>query len=207
MPPARGRGEGWCRGAWSRGRGQDRATATWAAQRLDIGPPQWPSLTLRPLVLGPDDIPVVTDPDKVAQDLPMAVLSAVLHHRDPEIKAILEAMVPVLRDLQERDEDSAEIYIELTQQGLEKSPAADLWRRLVAVDTSFFKSSLAEEIRDEGRAQGMAESILLLLDRRGIEVSDHVRDRIMSCTGLETLSLWLDRAITATSTTEILTEA
>ena len=183
------------------------------------------------LAPAPPPVPVVTDPGKVAQDLPMSVLSALLHHRDPEITAILEAMAPVLRDLQERGEDTAEIFIELTTQGLDKSPAIDFWRNLVAVDTSFFKSSLAEELRDEGRAQGMAkgmaegiaqgvaeglaqgkakgraEDILFLLDRRGIEVSERDRHRIASCDDLDVLARWFDRAITASSAAEIFTEA
>ncbi|MGW2705246.1 hypothetical protein [Streptomyces sp. NPDC001340] len=197
---------------------RDRSTAVWAARHLDIGPPHWPSLTLRPLVLGPDNVPVISVPDKVADDIPMAVLSAVLHHRDPEIKAILEAMAPVLRDLQERDEDAAEKYIELTQQDLDKSPAADLWRHLVAVDTSFFKSSIAEELRDEGRAQGLAkgmaqgkskgkaEAVLRLLERRGIAISDGTRDYVTSCDDLDLLNVWFDRAITATTTAEVFAE-
>ncbi|WP_316773540.1 RpnC/YadD family protein [Streptomyces sasae] len=186
---------------------QDRATATWAARHLEIGPPQWPSLTLRPLVLGPDNVPLVTSPDKVAHDLPMAVLSAVLHHRDPQIEAILKAMAPVLRDLQEHDEDTADIYIELTQQGLEKTPAADLWRHLVAIDTSFFTSSLAEELRDEGRvegkAQGVAESLLLVLAGRDIEVSEEARERITTCDDHDVLTTWLTRAMRAASTAEV----
>ncbi|GDY63563.1 hypothetical protein SAV14893_029560 [Streptomyces avermitilis] len=31
---------------------QDRNTAAWAALPVDIGPPEWPALTVRPLVLG-----------------------------------------------------------------------------------------------------------------------------------------------------------
>ncbi|RPE41495.1 hypothetical protein EDD90_4581 [Streptomyces sp. Ag109_O5-1] len=190
---------------------QDRATATWAARHLEIGPRQWPSLTLRPLVLEPDNVPIVTSPDKVAHDLPMAVLSAVLHHRDPQIEAIPKAMAPVLRDLQEHDEDTADIYIELTRQGLEKTLAADLWRHLVAIDTSFFTSSLAEELRDEGRAegraegkaQGVAESLLLVLAGRDIEVSEEARERISTCDDHDVLTTWLTRAMTAASTAEV----
>ncbi|MGW2637647.1 hypothetical protein [Streptomyces sp. NPDC001348] len=184
----------------------DRATAAWAARHVEIGPSQWPALTLRPLVLGPDNVPVMTTPATVADDLPMTVLSAVLHRRDPEVKAILEAMAPVLRDLQGHDEDTADIFIELTAQGLGKTPAAELWRRLVAVDTSFFKSPLAEELRDEGRAEGKAEAILRLLDRRGIEVSDKERERIATCDDLDLLDLWFDRAISATSARQVFTE-
>jgi hypothetical protein len=200
----------------------DRSTAAWAAQQVDIGPSAWPSVTLRPLVLGPDNVPVVTTPEEVAGDLPMTVLSAVLHRKDPEIKAILETMAPVLRDLQKHDEETAEIFIELTQQGLDRSPAADLWRSLVAVDTSFFKSSLAEELRDEGRAQGLAmgqaegkakgmaegkaEAILRLLERRGVQVPESVRADVLSRDDLDLLDTWFDRAITATSASEVFAE-
>ncbi|MFI2204107.1 hypothetical protein ACH47Z_25650 [Streptomyces sp. NPDC020192] len=184
----------------------DRSTARWAAQHVEIGPPEWPCLTLRPLVLGPNNIPVVTTPEEVAHDLPMTVLSAALHRQDPEIKAILEALAPALLELQERDKDTAEIFIELTQQGLDRSPAASLWRSLVAVDLSFFKSSLAEELRDEGRAKAKAEDVLRLLDRRGVEIQDEARERVTSCDDLDLLNVWFDRAITATSASEVFTE-
>jgi hypothetical protein len=117
----------------------------------------------------------------------------------------------ITRARQERDEDTADIFIELTAQGLGKSPAAELWRRLVAVDTSFFTSPLAEELRDEGRAEGRAEgkaeAILRLLDRRGIEVSSQERERIAACDDLDLLDLWFDRAIAARSAREVFAEA
>ncbi|MGW6902902.1 hypothetical protein [Streptomyces sp. NPDC054940] len=77
----------------------------------------------------------------------------------------------------------------------------------MAVDLSFYKSPIAEEIRDEGRAEGRtegrAEDILRLLDRRGIDVSNDDRERITSCDDLGVLGRWFDRAITAASTTEV----
>ena len=76
----------------------------------------------------------------------------------------------------------------------------------MAVDLSFFQSPLAEEIRDEGRAEGRAGAILRVLDRRGIDVSDEDRERIASCDDLDMLDLWLDRAITATSASEVFME-
>jgi hypothetical protein len=182
---------------------------------VDIGPAHWPALTLRPMVLGPNNIPVFTTPDKVAQDPSMSVLSAVVHRRNPEIKAILDTMAPALRALQDRDEDTAEKLIELTLQGLDKTPAADLWRELMAVDLSFFQSSVADELRDEGRAQGKAEgvaqgkaeAIVFLLERRGIDLSEEDRERITFCDDLDVLGRWFERAITATSVAEVFTKS
>ncbi|MFJ8538829.1 hypothetical protein [Streptomyces sp. NPDC093591] len=179
---------------------QDRATAEWAARPVRFGPPQWPLLILRPLVAGPHNMPVITDPDEVRMDLALATLSAITHATDPHIGPILKAMTSVLQDTPEAVADP---IIELIAQGLGKHPAAQLWRKLVAVDLSFYKSYISEEIRDEGRAQRASEDILRILDRRGINISDDDRRRIMSCDDLDVLGRWFDRAITAESTTEV----
>ncbi|WP_254885515.1 hypothetical protein [Streptomyces sp. NA02950] len=55
----------------------DEATARWAAQPIRLGIPDCPSLTVRPLVLGPGNTPVVTDAKDVVRDVPMAVFSAI----------------------------------------------------------------------------------------------------------------------------------
>ncbi|MGR8008920.1 hypothetical protein [Streptomyces hypolithicus] len=72
----------------------------------------------------------------------------------------------------------------------------------MAVDPSFFRSETAQRVRSETRA----EDILLLLAQRGIETSDTDRDRISSCTDLDTLRTWLTRAITVSSTEALFAE-
>ncbi|MGW1403806.1 hypothetical protein ACWCRF_35380 [Streptomyces sp. NPDC002405] len=185
----------------------DRSTAAWATQQVDIGPPQWPSLTLRPLVLGPDSLPVIDSAEEAARDVSLTVLSAALHRRDPDADVILKALATALKDLLTDDENTAGILIELTEQGLGKTPAADLWRHLMAADLSFFQSQTAQNLRAEGRAEGRvegrAEDVLLLLERRGVEISEQDRERIVGCADLDTLSIWFARAITATSTAEL----
>ncbi|MFF3687549.1 hypothetical protein [Streptomyces sp. NPDC002187] len=74
------------------------------------------------------------------------------------------------------------------------------------MDLSFFKSPISEEIRDEGRAEGRAEDILLILERRGVDVPDEARERITDSGDLDILSRWLVRAVTASSAEEIFTE-
>lgn len=76
----------------------------------------------------------------------------------------------------------------------------------MAVDLSFHKSWLSEEIRDQGRTQSRAEDIRLLLERRGIDVSEADRRRITSCDDLDTLGRWFERAITAASVEEVLAD-
>ncbi|MGW2636340.1 hypothetical protein [Streptomyces sp. NPDC001348] len=177
---------------------QDHATAEWAAREVSFGPRQWPLLTLRPLVAGPHNMPVITDPAEVRKDLAVATLAAITHAKNPDAGAILKSMTTVLRDT---PQSIANPIIELIAQGLGKHPAAQLWRKLVAVDLSFYKSPLSEEIRDEGRAEGearrAAEDVLDVLDVRGIDVPEAVRERITGCGDPETLRHWHRRAVTA----------
>src|SRR5690349_12053973 len=48
-----------------------------------------------------------------------------------------------------------------------------------------------------GQAEAKAQAILKLLWRRGIAIPPNTQRMITSCTDLETLDLWFDRAITA----------
>ncbi|NED77396.1 hypothetical protein G3I51_34775 [Streptomyces sp. SID9944] len=77
----------------------------------------------------------------------------------------------------------------------------------MVVDLSFYKSSLSEEIRDEGRTEGRAqrgaEDILLVLETRGIDVPDDIRGRITACDDPELLRRRLARAVTVPSAQEI----
>ncbi|MFL1382145.1 hypothetical protein, partial [Nocardiopsis protaetiae] len=53
------------------------------------------------------------------------------------------------------------------------------------------------EGREEGREEAAANSVLRILNKRGLTVSDDVRARIESCDDLDTLYSWVDKAIDA----------
>ncbi|MGV9667192.1 hypothetical protein [Nocardia niigatensis] len=184
---------------------QDTSTARWAEGPLTIGPRQWTSLVVRPLVLGPHNVPAVSDPCIAAGDIPLAALSAITHANDAGIGAILKALATALQSI---DEDDALIFAELTELGLGKSPAAQTWRQLMTVDLSFFRSETSQRLRAEGRVEGrvqtLIDAILRSLRARGIEVSQDARQRIESCRELDTLDAWFDRSLTASSIAEIL---
>ncbi|MGW4162811.1 hypothetical protein [Streptomyces sp. NPDC004788] len=195
---------------------QDRATAEWAGQAVAAGPSYMPTLTVRPLVVGPHNMPVITDPAQARADLVLATLSAITHAGDPDIGAILEALSTALRDV---PENVADPIVEFTAQGLGNRPAMEIWRNLVAADLSFYKSYLSEEIRDEGRTEGRAEgkaegkaeglaqgsvdAILIILEQRGLDVPDDVRERVTGCDDPEVLRRWVARAVTVSSAEEI----
>jgi uncharacterized protein YbjT (DUF2867 family) len=62
------------------------------------------------------------------------------------------------------------------------------------------------EGKAEGKAEDRASLILRVLDKHGVSVPEDTRDRITSCTDLDTLALWFDRALTATAAEDLFVE-
>uniref|UniRef100_A0AAU3GV12 DUF4351 domain-containing protein n=1 Tax=Streptomyces sp. NBC_01401 TaxID=2903854 RepID=A0AAU3GV12_9ACTN len=81
----------------------------------------------------------------------------------------------------------------------------------MAIDLSFFRSESSQRLRAEGkaegRAEGRAEAVVTVLEQRGIAVGDTVRSRVLDCTDVETLDLWLSRALTATTAEDLFNQA
>ncbi|MEU0503708.1 hypothetical protein [Nocardia sp. NPDC005998] len=176
---------------------QDRVAASWARGPLPIGMPQWTSLTVHPLVLGPHNVPPVTEVEVAASDIPLATLSAITHAKEECAGAILETLAAALRSTGGTPEHN--IFAELTELGLGDSPAADIWRKLMSLDLSFFRSPTSQAMRAEVRAN----YILRVLDRHGIPVSDEIRTRVLTCTDNAILDQWFDRALTATDAIDL----
>lgn len=55
----------------------------------------------------------------------------------------------------------------------------------------------------EGEAKGKADSVLQVLEGRGIEVPDAARARISDCTDIAQLDSWLSRALVAVTVDEL----
>lgn len=55
----------------------------------------------------------------------------------------------------------------------------------------------------EGFAEGMATALAIMLETRGITVSEEVGERVMSCTDTEQLGKWLRRAAVTREVEEI----
>ncbi len=173
---------------------QATKTAAWARGPLCIGPPQWTSLSVHPVVFGPDNIPAVTDYEAAAKDIPLATLSAITHAEQADIDDIIEALATAVKTTESMD---PALFIELTTRGLGDSRAGNVWRQLMTVDTSFFQSQIFQDVRAAGEAKGEAKAILRILDNRKIPVPEDIRSRIATCTDLDQLTSWLDRAIDA----------
>lgn len=58
-----------------------------------------PEFTLTPVILGPQNVPVVTDPQEATAHIDRAALSAIAHRNDPERDAILAALAAAASDV------------------------------------------------------------------------------------------------------------
>jgi hypothetical protein len=180
---------------------QDRGVAKWASQPFKRGAGDWAALTLRALVVGPHNVPMVVDGEVASRDVLLTVLSVLTHANDAEVDAILKALVSALKTLD--DEEKAYDLAELTLVGLEDTPAGTIWRQMMAMDTSFYRSSFSRQLRAEGAVEGRISSVHRVLDKRGVMMTEVQRARLYGCTDLDQLDTWLDRAVTATEASEV----
>jgi hypothetical protein len=177
-----------------------KAVAEWCAKPIHLGHPDW---VLKPLVLGPDRVPVVTDPDLARQHLELAMLSAIAHSEHPQRVQIFHALLAALYS---GDHDRAVRYTDLVLTALPEVARACL-EDLMTTGTYEYKSDFARRYyhqgQTEGRAEGLTEgevrALLAILNARGIPVPGDAHTRITDCTDLDQLEMWIRRAITVTT--------
>ena len=191
---------------------QDRATAKWAAGPFDCGTSGWTALRTYPLVAGPDNLPVITDARTVAKNLPLVVLSALAHARSREGDAILEAIGRALLELLDTDPATATYFFDFLEVTLGKTPAGEKWKALMSTFVSYFpgRGTVRETAYLEGKAEALVEDralmILRVLEKRGIAVHEDTRQRVTSCTDLDTLTAWFDRSLTVATAEGLFSE-
>ncbi|MEU6716060.1 hypothetical protein ABZ897_31730 [Nonomuraea sp. NPDC046802] len=66
-----------------------------------------------------------------------------------------------------------------------------------------YKSEFAEMLRAEGEVLGEAKSVLMILEERGVPVSESVRKRIQNCEDPALLDQWLLRSLKITAAEEL----
>ncbi|MFJ9715956.1 hypothetical protein ACIRPQ_08445 [Streptomyces sp. NPDC101213] len=193
---------------------RDRPTANWAAGPFPCAVGTWTTQVTHPFVLGPDTVPEITDESTVARQPALAVLSAIVHSESRRAPAILETLA---RGFQSLGRGPTKYWCEATEVGLENTPVKVKWRELMSKVITYFPGhgTLFEETYLEGKAEGKAEGltegkaedraslVLRVLDKRGVDVPEGTRERITSCTDLDTLTLWFDRSLTATTAEDL----
>lgn len=172
----------------------DPVVATWCAAPIVVSDP---GLVLTPVVLGPADVPVVTDVAVARQSPELAVLSAMAHGAGPRQTLVFQALLAALDSV---DHDHANLYADVVLAGL-PAAARDCLEAVMTTTSHPFDSDFARRYYDRGQAEGKAEgkalAVLEILEARAIEVPNDIRQDITGCTDLDQLDTWIRRAVTA----------
>jgi hypothetical protein len=160
------------------------------------------SLLLRPLLFTPKDIPLVVDVDLARANPAVAVLSVICHGDQAVIDSVFPALAEMLRSV---GDVKANLYYDIVLAGLPK-PARLRWEAFMTTAGYQYRSEFALENQAIGQAIGEGRALLKVLDVRGIAVTDAVREKVLACTDLDRLDIWLDRAVTATTAEEVIRE-
>ncbi|MBC6456728.1 hypothetical protein [Actinomadura sp. HBU206391] len=185
----------------------DEAIADACAEPIETGHPGW---VLTPLVLTPAQIPPTTEPAEARRLPELAVLSAPAHADGPHQEAVLDAMCAAIDAVTEGDEDRGLLYYEYVRSQL-SVVARHCLEEIMKASTYEFESDFARrfitigEAQGEarGEARGEAKALLSFLEARHLTVSDEARERIISCTDLDQLETWIQRAATVDSVEEL----
>lgn len=119
------------------------------------------------------------------------MLSAIAH---PDSHGVLDALFATFTP----DIDPSPLYADLVRTVLPEA-ARKYLEDLMTTTTWEYQSDFARKYFGAGKAEGLAEGVLAVLDARGISVPDDVRARISNCADAHRLDGWLIRAANATT--------
>lgn len=138
----------------------DARTARWAAEPIRFGL----GAELRPVVVGPAEVPVVTDAVTAGQSPEIAVLSAIAHGHEPVAASVGLAAADAARAL---DDGRARLYLDLILHFLNPAARREVEAQMIEnwqPQSDFFKR-LDAQARAAGLAEGRERGLELGLER------------------------------------------
>ncbi|MEU6713198.1 hypothetical protein ABZ897_17080 [Nonomuraea sp. NPDC046802] len=181
----------------------DSAEALKCAEAIHMGHPDW---VLRPIVLGPDNVPVITDIQRAIAEPELMALSSIVHGAGDQGRKVLDVLHESLPHLTKEQRSYASLVVALLPDVIVTKLKEE---RMAILDEP--KNTLVRDWvdhgkargREEGIAEGEAKSLLTFLDALGLPITDEARARIQECKDQETLLSWTRKAATATSIDEV----
>lgn len=176
------------------------AVARWCAEPIDLGHGR---CVLRPVVLGPDQIPVITDPAEALRAPELAVLSVAAHGHEPGAEHIALAALSAVRDL---DSDRHLLYPDFIF-ALLGQVARTALEQLMRIPNYEYQSDFARKYiamgKAEGKAEGQAQMLLKQLRVKGFTVAPELAARVESCGDIAQLDTWAERVLTASTLDDV----
>jgi hypothetical protein len=182
----------------------DAEVAAWAAQPIDLG---LGFGTLRPVVLGPASVPEVTDPAVAERETELAVLSAVAHGNGPNGLAVVQAALVALARL---DREHAAVYFQIIwnalREPMQRALEALVMERQTEGEATFppFVQRIVDRALHEGELKGKRDTLLQLLARAGIALTEDDVARVKACDDLALLDRWVANVLGAKTASDVL---
>lgn len=175
-----------------------KSLASWCAEPIDAGGGY---LIHRPLTMALDALPLVTTMAEARAQPERTVFAAFARcHRDPSVLDVVPAALAVLA------QDKGTLYPDHIMAALSGVARKRLEEQVKIFEDKYKTDLFAAPYREgraEGITEGMATSVLNVLEARGIDVDADARARIMDCSDEEQLGAWLRCALTITTTDEL----
>ncbi len=196
----------------------DDAVAAWARTPVVLDPyNEW-----RPLVIGPSEVPRVTNVAEALARPHLAVLSARVHAKGPDGLAIARAALQVLAAL---PDDRDVVYLDVIWSALDAAARLVLEAEVnfenYVPTNPFYHWALEKGViqgreeglerglekgREAGRGEGERDALRVILRTRGLTPSADNEARIDACGDVAVLREWVARAVTATSVDDVLVD-
>ncbi|WP_438018465.1 hypothetical protein WMF18_05055 [Sorangium sp. So ce315] len=166
-------------------------------------------------MLGPAVVPEIIDPTDAEKETELAVLSAVAHGNGPSGLTVVQAALAALGRL---DQAHAMVYFQVIWNGLREpmrqALEALVMERQIEGEATFppsLQRLIDRGIREgelkgmrEGRLEGKRDTLLRLLARAGIALTEDESARIQACTDVATLDRWIENVLGAKTAAEVL---
>lgn len=176
----------------------NRVTAKWASNMRSRTGQR--NIIFQPWVLGPDELPLLTQHDGRANYLERSVMAMLVNSEE---KVIDHAVESYIHDVAKLTNDDIQRYTIYALSCLDEG-ARSLVEILMEDRRIFpYGSPLLERTQKESEARGEASALLKVMESRGIGLTEELRERVRTCTDVDQLDTWLVRASTASTVDEV----
>jgi hypothetical protein len=182
----------------------DQRTARWSAEVVILDP--LGTHVFRPIVIGPGDLPAITDVDEARARPALALLSALIHSRTPGGEHIVRAAL--LGACPQLDSRLRVLYADLLRTLLSDEVRSAL-EELMHFHGNSLDSHFARYYYDQGEKAGreaLRALLIKLLTERFGAVPEAALTRIQAADA-EQLARWGERVLSAASLDDVLADA
>lgn len=178
------------------------ATARWARQPIAAFQP---GSRFAPLVVERANVPPVSSLEAAQANVPLALLSALLHSGQAggEYGAYY-AVRALFETSPEAERLDRTVWMLRLLGGIVGAEKFRKIERLIMIEPATRIVPKLQILRDRARAEGEARALVKLMTVRGFRLTATQRHQVLSCTDPAQIERWIERAATAGSITEVL---